>query len=276
LLAPDRRDFARPRWHGETTGTVLLHAEQGFGDTIQFCRYAPLVRDLGPRVVLEVQPALVRLIRRLDDRVTVIGRGDALPSFDQYCPLMSLPLALQTPIPAAAGYFHADPAAVARWRDRLSELPGRKIGLVWAGSPRHHAPDLRAADRRRSIALRQLAPLAGVPGITFVSLQKGEAATQEPPHGMSLIDVTHELTDFDDTAALVHALDLVISVDTAMVHLAGALGVPVWVLNRFDTCWRWLLGRADSPWYESVTLFRQPAFGDWASVIETIAAALRN
>ena len=344
LMASERRDFPCPRWQGEATGTVLLHAEQGFGDTLQFCRYAPLVADRGIRVVLEVQPPLLRLMRRLDDRVTVIARGDPLPPVDAHCPLMSLPLVLGSPpilaagveiatspdpfvswpgerarerglvrpstncpvgtktwvagpgpamtqgesadlslsslagwIPAPRGYLHADPGRVAAWRSRLGQWPDKKIGLVWAGSPRHHAPALRAADRRRSIALQQLAPLAR-PGFVFVSLQKGEAAdqAQTSPPGMALLDWTAELGDFDDTAALVAALDLVISVDTAMVHLAGGLGVPVWVLNRFDTCWRWKLGRSDSPWYESATLFRQPAFGDWDSVIDATAAALEE
>jgi tetratricopeptide (TPR) repeat protein len=295
LMAAERRDFGRPRWQGETTGTVLLHAEQGFGDTLQFCRYAPLVADLGVRVVLEVQPALLRLMRRLDPRLTVIARGEPLPPFDRHCPLMSLPLTLNGTAPSAptvmvgAGppstpsrhlhpspnfYLRADPNMTARWRDRIAAIPGRNIGLVWAGSPRQHAPELRAADRRRSIQLQQFAPLAAVPDVTFISLQKGQAADQPRPPGMNLLDFTAELTDFDDTAALIAALDLVISVDTAVVHLAGALGVPVWVLNRFDTCWRWLLGRTDSPWYRSVTLFRQPALGDWDSVMQQVAAAL--
>jgi tetratricopeptide (TPR) repeat protein len=274
LMAAERRDLGRPRWRGETNGTVLLHAEQGFGDTLQFCRYAPMVADLGVRVVVEVQPGLVRLIRRLDPRFVVVARGEALPGFDWHCPLMSLPLVLGGSIPSAEGYLRADPEATERWRTRLAGVAGRKIGLVWAGSPRDHAPALRAADRRRSVSLQQLAPLAAVPGLTFVSLQKGEAAMQVCPSGMTLLDFTGELIDFDDTAALVAALDLVISVDTAVVHLAGGLGVPVWILNRFDTCWRWLLGRSDSPWYRSATLFRQLALGDWGSVTREVAAAL--
>jgi len=274
-MAAERRDLRQPLWRGETPGTVLLHAEQGFGDTLQFCRYSRLVADRGVNVVLEVQPGLLRLMRRLDKRIAVIARGEPPPPFDWHCPLMSLPLALGVPIPTADSYLRADPDRIAFWRTRLASMPGPKIGLVWAGSPRQHAPELRAADRRRSIALRQLAPLAGL--ATFVSLQKGEAAAQArtPPTGMRLLDFTDELTDFDDTAALVAALDLVISVDTAIVHLAGGLGVPVWVLNRFDTCWRWLLDRTDSPWYRSATLFRQPAMGDWNSVIDDVAQALR-
>jgi tetratricopeptide (TPR) repeat protein len=277
LMRDQRRNFPQPRWQGQTDGTVLLHAEQGFGDTLQFCRYARLAAASGVKVVLEVQPALARLMRRLDPRITVLPRGAALPRFDWHCPLMSLPRIFdpQTP-PTADSYLHTDPFRVETWRNRLSHWPGCKIGLVWAGSPRHHVPELREADRRRSLALRRLAPLARVSGVTFVSLQKGEAGNQAPPAGLPLLDVTHELADFEDTASLVGALDLVISVDTAMVHLAGALGVPVWILNRFDTCWRWQLGRTDSPWYRSATLFRQPALGDWDSVIEAVAVALEE
>jgi hypothetical protein len=242
---------------------------------LQFCRFAPLVADRGLKVVLEVQPPLVRLLRRLDPRITVLPRGATVPRFDWQCPLMSLPLVLGPRlIPTPGGYLRVDPDRAARWRARLRDLPGRKVGLVWAGSPRHHAPEARAVDRRRSLALRRLAPLTRVPNVTFISLQKGEAATQAPPPGLKLADFTDEFADFEDTAPLVAALDLVISVDTAMVHLAGALGVPIWVLNRFDTCWRWQLGRTDSPWYHSATLFRQPALGDWDSAIEAIAAAL--
>jgi tetratricopeptide (TPR) repeat protein len=277
LMAPDVRDLGRPRWHGETDGTILLHAEQGLGDTIQFCRYAPLVADCGLKVVLEVQPPLVRLLRRLDSRITVLPRGATLPRFDFQCPLMSLPLVLGPRlIPTPEGYLRVDPDRVARWRARLRNLPGRKVGLVWAGSLRHHAQEARAVDRRRSLALRRLAPLAHVSNITFISLQKGEAATQAPPPGLKLADFTDELADFEDTAPLIAALDLVISVDTAIVHLAGALDIPIWVLNRFDTCWRWQLGRTDSPWYRSVTLFRQPALGDWDSTIEAALRARRR
>jgi hypothetical protein len=189
---------------------------------------------------------------------------------------MSLPLTLRIPILPADSYLRPDPGGAARWRDRLAAVPGRKIGLVWAGSPRHHSPVLRAADRRRSLALHRLAPLAAAVDATFVSLQKGEPAAQARISPLPLVDFTDELNDFNDTAALVAALDLVISADTAVVHLAGGLGVPVWVLNRFDTCWRWLLERTDSPWYRSARVFRQPASGDWDSVIDQAAAALRR
>ena len=156
-------------------------------------------------------------------------------------------------------------------------MPGRKVGLVWAGAPRVAEPNANATDRRRSITLKHYAPLAAIPGLCLISLQKGEAAAQArtPPEGMVLHDWTDELHDFADTAALVEALDLVISVDTSAVHLTGALGKPVWVLNRYDQCWRWLLDRIDSPWYPTARLFRQQSPGDWHGVIRAVAAALR-
>ena len=167
---------------------------------------------------------------------------------------------------------------MAAWQRRLTALPGRRVGLVWAGSSLGNAPEILTRNRRRSITLARLAPLAAVPGVSFVSLQKGEPATQtgSPPSAMQVHDFTDELSDFADTAALVAALDLVISVDTAVAHLAGALGKPVWILNRYDSCWRWLLDRADTPWYPTARLFRQPAPGDWESMIAQAASALRD
>jgi tetratricopeptide (TPR) repeat protein len=276
LMAGERRDWDRPRWRGETGGTVLLFAEQGFGDTLQFCRYAIVAAARGVRVILEVQPALVRLMRRLDDRIVVVARGDALPAFDFQCPLMSLPLVLGARPPLAAGYLRPDPDRVLDWRIRLSKIPGRKIGLVWSGAPRAHSPELHAADQRRSVRLNQLAALANVPDVTFVSLQKGKAEAQPVPPGMRLLSFGGELHDFDDTAALVAALELVIGVDTAVVHLAGGLGIPVWIANRFDTCWRWGLERTDSDWYRSATLFRQRSPGDWDDVARRVAIALHG
>lgn len=280
-MHPIRRRFDQPQWRGEALPagcTILLHAEQGYGDTLQFCRYAPLLARRA-RVVLEVPPPLRRLLSTLSGELRIVGEGEALPGFDLHCPLLSLPLAFGTTlatIPGQTPYLRADPAQVAAWRARLSPLDGLKVGLVWAGESGRAVPEAAARDRRRSIALARLAPLAAVPGVQFVSLQKGDAAAQAatPPPGMVLHDWTDELGDFADTAALVAALDLVISVDTAAAHLAGALGRPVWVLNRFDACWRWLRDRADSPWYPSARLFRQPAPGAWQKVIGKLAAAL--
>jgi Tfp pilus assembly protein PilF len=281
-LASTRRAFTQPLWTGAQPiagRTILLHAEQGFGDTLQFCRYAPLVAALGARVVLEVQPALARLMTRLEGVAQVVAHGDALPPFDLHCPLMSLPRAFATTpdtIPGPLSYLSADPALQADWRDALATLRGRRVGLVWAGSARVWMPHAAALDRRRSMRLADMAPLAAVRGCSFVSLQLGPPAAQlnEAPAGLVVHDVAEHLRDFADTAALVANLDLVIAVDTAVAHLAGALGKPVWLLNRFDTCWRWLLGRDDSPWYPGLRQFRQPGQGGWASVMQRVADAL--
>lgn len=281
-LGEARRHFTQPRWLGDCSlagRTVLLHAEQGFGDTIQFARYVPLVAQQAARTVIEVPRPLVRLMSGLAPTVTVVAEGQELPHFDLHCPFMSLPLAFGTrldTIPADVPYLAARKDQVEAWRRRLAQLRGLRIGLVWAGAPRQAQPASNATDRRRSIALARYARLAAIPGLSFVSLQKGDAAAQTlaPPAGLQIHDWTDGLDDFSDTAALIAALDLVISVDTAVVHLAGALGKPVWMLNRFDTCWRWLLGRNDSPWYPTLRQFRQPAPGDWDLVLEAVARAL--
>lgn len=281
-LAPGVREFAAPVWTGEAIGdrVLLVHAEQGLGDTLQFCRYVPLVP--GDRIVLEVQPSLLRLLSRLPGVGAIVAQGEPLPRFDLHCPMLSLPGALGTAletIPATVPYLAADPARVRMWRDRLKGMDGLRVGLAWAGGRRANvAPELVTADRRRSIALKSLAPFGETAGVMFVSLQKGDAAKQsaDPPPGMALYDFTAELTDFAETAALVEALDLVISVDTAVAHLAGALGKRVWLLNRFDTDWRWLLDRDDSPWYPTLRQFRQPTFGDWDGAVAAAHQALRR
>lgn len=250
---------------------VVLEGEQGHGDTLHFARYAAMVAAAGAEVTLRVQPALVRLLTGMPGVRQVLDRDGVPPEGALHLPLASLPLLFGTTlatIPAAVPYVTADPAAVAAWRARLAALPGRKVGLAWAGDPRRSLSD-RAMDARRSIPLATLAPLAAIAGVTLVSLQKGAA-----PVGMALIDWTGELADFADTAALATALDLVITVDTAVAHLAGALGRPVWLLNRFDADWRWLRGRDDSPWYPTLRQFRQAAPGDWHDVVRRVAAAL--
>jgi tetratricopeptide (TPR) repeat protein len=277
-LAASRRDFVQPQWDGAPLGPriLLVHAEQGFGDTLQFCRYAARVDG---RVVVEVQPALVGLLRGRLGACRVVAQGEPLPAFDLHCPMLSLPALIEdAPDPAAhaAPYLAADPVRGAAWRARIAALPGLRVGLVWAGGARPGQPGLANVDRRRSTTLAALAPLAEVRGVSFVSLQKGPPAAQAaaPPAGMTLHDFTEELSDFAETAALVEALDLVISVDTAVAHLAGALGKPVWLLNRFDSCWRWGAEGADSLWYPSLRQFRQPRPGDWAAVAADAAAAL--
>ena len=271
LLRPDPGS-----WRGQR---VLLFPEQGLGDMLQFMRYVPVVMEHGAHVTVEVFPALRRLAATLPGSPDVVTIGEAVPPHDIAIPLMNLPWAFGTDvstIPGGIPYFTPDPQAVAAWRDRLAALPGLKVGLVWAGEPRQFDPSAYRIDRRRSLKLAALAPLARVPGVSFVSLQKGAGAPQaaHPPPGMVLHDWTAELADYADTAALVQALDLVISADTSPVHMAGALGRPVWLLSRYDSCYRWLRDRDDSPWYPSLRQFRQAVPGDWTSVIDRAAAAL--
>lgn len=265
------RDLPQPLWQGDDLGerVLLVHAEQGFGDTIQFCRFVPMLGS--HRIVLEVPGKLKALLSTLSNAVRVVSRGEELPPADLHCPLLSLPHRLGTTletIPAAVSYLRAAPRAAARWRQRLqrcAELKdgGFRVGLAWAGNPDY------PADRRRSIAPAMLASLLAVRGVHFISLQPEPA-----PPGMPILSFPESLEDFADTAALIAALDLVISVDTATVHLAGALGKPVWLLNRFDSCWRWLSGRTDSPWYPTVRQFRQSHPGDWTGVLAATADAL--
>jgi len=276
-MAAGVRDFLVPQWTGEPIGerVILLHAEQGLGDTLQFCRYAPLIGP-GARVILEVQAPLARLMSSLPGVARVVVRGEPLPAFDLHCPLLSLPHAFGPDIPAATPYLAAEAADAARWRERLADLPGLRVGLVWAGEARKDQPKLAQVDARRSMRLAQMASLGAAAGVSWISLQKGGPAAQatDPPPGLTLHDFTADLGDFADTAALIETLDLVISVDTSVAHLAGALGKPVWLLNRHDTCWRWLLGRDDSPWYPTLRQFRQPSPGDWASVMVVVRTAL--
>jgi hypothetical protein len=268
-----------PFWQGETIGDraiLLVAAASGYGDTLQFCRYLPQVASSARKTVLWVQPGLVRLLSRLPGVDEIMTDGGQPSSFDLWRPLMSLPHAVGTTletIPATVPYLMADPADVADWRERLAGLAGLRVGLCWAGGK----SDV-VLDRRRSITLDMVAPLGETSGVQFISLQKNQPAAQVicRPHGMELYDFTQDLHDFADTAALIDNLDLVISVDTAVAHLAGALGKPVWLLNRFDTEFRWLLNRDDSPWYPSLRQFRQPAPGDWASVINRARGALQR
>ena len=266
-------------WQGEALAgkRLLLWAEQGLGDTLQFIRYASLAAAAGATVWVEVQPPLVGLLRSVAGASEVHAFGEGPDRWDFHCPLMSLPYRFATTletIPAAVPYLTADASAVARWRERLAALPGLKVGLVWAGGARPGRVDLEAIDARRSLKLAALAPLAAVPGVQLVSLQKGPAAAEVAQAPFSLVDWSDEWQNFADTAALVEALDLVISVDTAVAHLAGALGRPVWMLNRLDTCWRWLLERNDTPWYPSMRLFRQRESGAWDEVIAGLVTAL--
>lgn len=271
-----RREFAAPRWDGgDITGrTLLLHAEQGIGDTLQFVRYAPLLARRGAHVVVLCQPPLKRLLMEMDD-ISVVADGEPLPEFDLQLPLMSLPRVLGTTlatIPVDMPYLRADPVDVRAWGKKLDDKDHFKIGLVWAGNRRH------LNDCNRSCTLAAFAPLAAVSGIRLYSLQKDEAAAEirNAPANMRLVALGNELVDFADTAAAITCLDLVITVDTAVAHLAGALARPAWLLLPLAPDWRWMLAREDSPWYPSLRLFRQSQAGDWSGVLTAVINALRQ
>jgi tetratricopeptide (TPR) repeat protein len=269
------RAFAEPLWDGsELHGkTILLDVDQGFGDTIQFIRYLPLVAQRGGRVLVQCQPALHRLFSNLPEADQVIAGGQPLPSFDVHCPLPSLPRIFKTEldsIPASVPYLWPDAALVQSWRQRLGNTSAKRVGIVWGGRLR--------PDPRRSARLQDLALLAEIPGIELFSLQAGSARAQtaSPPPGFHLIDLMDDVHDFADTAALIANLDLVISIDTAVAHLAGALGRPIWIMLPYVPSWRWLLDRTDSPWYPTMRLFRQAFPGDWSGVVQKVSAALRE
>jgi tetratricopeptide (TPR) repeat protein len=285
-----KRHFLQPLWTGayDLAGkTILLHAEQGFGDAIQFCRYVPQVVECAAHVILEVRKPLCELMSGLTGTAQIVPRGEALPDFDLHCPLLSLPLAFRTrleTIPSQTPYLSAPEHKMSAWRDRLSthelgkhETP--RVGLVWAGDPRKSLPGANRIDRQRSLQFDQLAPALEVRDCEFYSLQKGDdAQAQLRSTALShrVTDWSADFHDFSDTAALIENLDLVIAVDTAVAHLAGALGKPLWLINRYNTCWRWLLDRDDSPWYPTARLFRQDETRDWHPVITRIASALRD
>jgi tetratricopeptide (TPR) repeat protein len=283
-----RTAFTCPEWQGEPLAgkRLAVFHEQGYGDTLQFVRYLPMAQALGAQVTLLVPQALIRLMRASLPGVEVVTHVSKADVFDFHAPMLSLPAMFGTTldtIPARTPYLIADPAEAENWAQRLAALPGLarpgltrpdlKVGLVWAGGKK-----MPIADARRSLKLAQFAPLAAIPGIRIVSLQIGEPAEEAkaPPAGLQLTDWTSEIRDYADTAALVAALDLVITVDTSVAHLVGGLGKPVWILSRYDGCWRWLLDRSDSPWYPTARLFHQPAPGEWEPVIADLAAALRT
>ncbi|WP_376750997.1 tetratricopeptide repeat protein [Achromobacter mucicolens] len=268
------RKVQRPRWDGSRIDgqTLLIHDEQGYGDTLQFMRLIGAARSRsGARVALEVHPDLLSFARRLVGP-DAFPRGQIPPPFDQHCELMSLPMAIglrMADLPGQVGYLSADAARVEKWRKRLAGLPRPWVALAWAGRPTH------SNDANRSLALADMAPLA-VPGITYLAIQKGPAAAQAAtaPPGMNIVPLDAEIADFEDTAAILSLADLLVSVDSSPVHLAGALNRPAWVLLPFLPDWRWLLQRSDSPWYPSLQLFRQPAPGDWKPVMHDVGQAL--
>jgi hypothetical protein len=252
-----------------------LHAEQGLGDTLQFVRYAPLVARHGAKVLLEVQPPLLHLLSDIEGVAAIFAQGEKLPAFDLQCPLMSLPLAFGTEmhsIPAEIPYIRVAADRVSKWRERMGEGRVPRIGIAWAGSAAHKN------NSKRSIALERFAPLLKTQGVEFVSIQKELSrsdAAMLADHA-NVLHVGEELGDLADTAAVISLLDLVVSADTSVVHLAGALGRPVWILVPLAADFRWLLRREDSPWYPTARLFRQPQLGDWDSVLERVRRELAS
>lgn len=262
------------RFDGER---VLVWHEEGFGDTLQFARYLPLLAERGAGVIASVPAPLVRLLRGIPG-ITVVQAGEAaLPPHDLQSSFLSLPRAFGATTRNVPGtpWLAADPELAAAWAARLPR-DGLRAGLVWSGHARPWLHGFASVDRRRSAGLAAFAPLAMVRDVRFVSLQAGTSASQgqDPPVGMELTDPMEAVHDFADTAAVIANLDVVISVDTSVAHLAGAMGKPVFLLDRYDNCWRWLHTRTDTPWYPSMTIFRQPRPGDWASVMHRVATAL--
>lgn len=271
------RDFGKPLWKGEPLdgANILLHAEQGYGDTLQFVRYAPLVAERGGKVILEVPPRLHRLLGNLPGVSQVVVHGEALPEFSWHCPLMSLPRAFATTvdtIPSSLSYLKAPEEAAEKER---AGQPAEtlRVGLAWSGNPRNQL------DAFRSMSLLDLSALGQVEGVSFFSLQMGEATQQiaEVSARLQVTDACSGHKDFADTAAFLSTLDLVITVDTSIAHLAGALGIPVWILLAHSrTDWRWLLDRSDSPWYPMARLFRQAQPGAWKPLAETLRSELQQ
>jgi tetratricopeptide (TPR) repeat protein len=271
----EHRGISQPLWLGaeDITGkTILLYSEKGLGDTLQFCRFAKCVRDLGATVLLQVQEALVEVLEQLDGVSHVFADTRRAPPFDVHCPLLSLPLALELDLTtiAAGKYLRASPASVARWRAKLGEPSRPRIGLVWRGDPDN------PVDGTRSLALSQL--LSHLPErYRYVSLQKELNESEQRIFAEHSLDISpSQDLNFPETAALCECLDLVISVDTSITHLSAALGQKNWILLPFNADCRWLMDRTDSPWYRSATLYRQTSRGDWRDVLTRVAADLKR
>lgn len=267
-----------PQWDGfDLKGkSILVFPEQGYGDVIQFARFIPILAQRGAKVIVHLPAELVELIKLVPGVATIVGPDDPMPPFDTYRALMSLPLVMKTTastVPANVPYIQVDQPRYSHWKARLAQFAGKKkVGIVWSGRPTHRD------DARRSIALTQLAPLAAIEGIQLISLQKGAAAEQlrEVSFADRIVNLDPELHDFAQTAAAIENLDLVIAVDTAVAHLAGALGKPVWLLIASAPDYRWMIDREDSPWYPTMKIFRQKQPNDWGDVIARVAAQLRQ
>ena len=276
-LAPHALPNARPRWTGESglnEGTLLLWAEQGFGDTLQFARFVPRVADRVGHVIVRVPRALKTLMQTLDPRIGVIDEQEEIPPYDAHCPLMSLPLALDVASPRSwegVPYLSAPQDKRLKWQDQMRSMGSPRVGIAWAGR------QTGKINRPRDVPFDVLAPL-GQAAVHFVCLQK-DKPDNDPANGVPFPnwhDFSEQFTDFGDTAALIETLDLVICVDSVIAHLAGALGKPCWLALSYAGEWRWQLGRADSPWYPTMRLFRQPSPGDWPAVVAQLARSLET
>jgi len=276
----------KPKWTGIESlanKTILLIAEQGLGDTIQFCRYIPLLAELGATVILQVQQSLTCILTHIKGVSQVITKENTLPAYDFYCLLMSLPFAFKTNlnnIPQKIPYIHTDQNKINFWRQQIEHLSGPKVGLVWSGGHRPSQPHLWATHKRRDLPFEKIAAL-NIPEAHFFSLQKGEPAESELPaeqlqywNTLNFHNFSNKITDFTDTAAMIKNLDLIISVDTSTAHLSGALGKPTWILNRYDSCWRWLLDTPQTPWYPSARLYRQQQFDHWDELLIEVRSDL--
>ncbi len=285
----DKQELTNFYWNGDPAvirGKVLLiHTEQGLGDTIQFCRYIKILANMGATIIFKVQKPLVNLLRNLQGVASLIADDEPVPAFDFFCHLMSLPYLLnttQSSIPCDIPYITADLDKVNLWSKRLGEKTKKRVGLVWSGGFKAEKPSLWLLNKRRNIDLILLKNLKNE-NIEFHSLQKGELPEAELVvlhlenwEGPNIINHAEYLNDFTDTAALIENLDLVITVDTSTLHLAGAMGKPVWLMNRFDTCWRWFLDRDDSPWYPTLRVFRQKTPENWESVVTEVKRSLED
>jgi tetratricopeptide (TPR) repeat protein len=281
-------NLAKPKWLGDFSieGKILLvHSEQGLGDTIQFARYLPLLHSLKAKIIFSVSPNLIDLFKHFKSYCQIILESDPLPEFDAYVPLMSLPYILGTTIdkvPNNVPYIFADSEKVSIWQELIPQSDKLKVGLLWSGGHRPDVPNLFSLNDRRNLPVEYLKYFKGVDA-AFFSLQKGDPSESEFEQlstlgwdGPQIFNYTRLIKDFSDTAALIENLDLVISVDTSTAHLAAAMGKPVWLLNRLDTCWRWLTQRQDSPWYPTIKIYRQEKANDWVGVVLRIRADLEN
>lgn len=277
-----------PLWLGAESlqnKTIFIYPEQGFGDFIQFSRYLPMLDSLNANVIVEVPSILKELIKSVKCNATFIDSEtmNEYPEHDFHCPIMSLPAAFYTTldtIPNKTPYLFANKTKSEQWSEKLGPKTLTRIGIVWSGGYRPNQPETWVINDRRNIKLANLEILNQV-NAEFYSIQKGEPSKEleqlkDNWNGPTIIDYTNELITFDDTAAFIDNLDLIISVDTSTAHVAAALGKPTWIMNRFDSCWRWLENRTDSPWYPTVSLFTQPSMGDWDTVIENIVDELKK